>query len=168
MTKNNKVRTLAGLAIAAAVVGIIAVGVSFAQQPAGPPHGKMMMGRGSMGGGPFAEIRRGLAQLGLTDQQKTQIKAIFAGHKADIQGFASRMQPARQALHNAITSGADEAAIRKAAAGVAAVEADMAVFHAAVRTQVFAVLTPDQQAKASQLQQQTQQRWMGRRRGPRF
>ncbi len=175
MTKNSKVRTLVGLAIAATVVGIIAVGVSFAQQPAGPPRGGMMMGRGAimggrgpMGGGPFAEIRRGLAQLGLTDQQKTQIKAIFQGHKADIQGFASRMPPARQALHHAIVSGADEAAIRQAAAGVAAVEADMAVFRAAVRAQVFTVLTPDQQAKANQLQQQAQQRWMGRRKGPGF
>ncbi len=175
MTKNTKVRSLVGLAIAAGVVGIIAAGVIFAQQPAGPAPGGMMMGRGQMmggrgpmGGGPFAGIRRGLAQLGLSDQQKTQIKAIFAGHKADLEGFASRMQPARQALHQAIVSGADEAAIRKAAAGVAAVEADMAVFHAAVRAQVFAVLTPEQQAKANQLQVQAPQRWMGRRMGRGF
>jgi Spy/CpxP family protein refolding chaperone len=51
---------------------------------------------------------------------------------------------------------------------VAAVEADMAVFRATVRAQVFAVLTPDQQAKANQLQQEAQQRWMGRRKGPGF
>lgn len=42
----------------------------------------------------------------------------------------------------------------------------MAVFRAAVRAQVFAVLTPDQQAKAAQLQQQMQQRRMGRGWGP--
>ena len=128
MTKNSKVRTFAGLAIAAAVVGFIAVGASFSQQPAGPPSGGMMMGRGPMGGhgpmgGPFMAIRRGLAQLGLTDQHKTQIKAIFTGHKADIQGFAARMTPARQALNGAIWSGADEATIRANAADVAAVQA---------------------------------------------
>jgi Spy/CpxP family protein refolding chaperone len=168
MTKNSKVRMFVGLAIAAAVVGIIAVGVSYAQQPPPPPHGRMMMGpHGPMMGGPFAQIRRGFAQLGLSDQQKTQIKTIFQGHKADMQGFAARMQPARQALNAAIVGG-DEATIRSAAAGVAAVEADMAVFRATVRAQVFAVLTPDQQAKANQLQQEAQQRWMGRRKGPGF
>jgi protein CpxP len=128
----------------------------------------MMGGRGPMGGGPFAGIRRGLAQLGLTDQQKTQIKAIFEGHKTDFQGFAARMQPARQALQTAIVKGADEATIRAKAADVATVEADLAVFRATVHTQVFAVLTPDQQAKATQLQQQAPQRWKGRRKGPGF
>jgi Spy/CpxP family protein refolding chaperone len=173
MTKNSKVRGFLGLAIVAAVVGVIAVGASFAQQPAGPPSGGMMMGRGPMGGhgpmgGPFMAIRRGLAQLGLTDQQKTQIKAIFAGHKPDAQGFAARMQPARQALDKAIWSGADESTIRAKAAEVAAVQSDMDVFRATVHAQVFAVLTPDQQAKANQLQQQAQTRGMGRRKGPGF
>ena len=61
MTKNSKVRGFLGLAIVAAVVGVIAVGASFAQQPAGPPSGGMMMGRGPMGGhgpmgGPFMAI----------------------------------------------------------------------------------------------------------------
>jgi Spy/CpxP family protein refolding chaperone len=164
---------LAGLAIAVAVVGVIAAGAIFAQQPAGPPNGGMMMGRGPMGGhgpmgGPFMAIRRGLAQLGLTDQQKTQIKAIFAGHKSDLQGFAAKMKPARQALNNAIWTGADEATIRAKAADVAAVQADMDVFRATVHAQVFAVLTPDQQAKAKQLQQQAQTRGMGRRMGRGF
>ncbi len=170
MTKNSKVRTLVGLAIGAVVVGVIAVGVSFAQQPAGPAGGGMMGrgpwmgGRGPMGG-PFMGIRRGLAQLGLTDQQKTQIKAIFDGHKTDIQGFAARMKTARQALDAAIWSGADEATIRAKAADVAAVQADMAVFRATIHTQVFAVLTPDQQAKANQLHQQGPWRRMGGRKG---
>ncbi len=166
MTKDSKVRLVVGLAVAAAVVGFIAVGASYAQQPPPPPHRGMWMGHGPMMGGPFAQIRRGLRQLGLSDQQKSQIQTIFQGHKTDLQGFAARMQPARKALNDAITSGANEATIRQAAGGVAAVEADMAVFRAAVRAQVFAVLTPDQQAKAAQLQQQMQQRRMGRGWGP--
>lgn len=170
MTKNSKVRTVAGLAIAAAVVGVIAAGVTFAQQPAGPPSGGMKMGRCQMGGrgptgGPLMGIRRGLAQLGLTDQQKTQIQAVFAGHKADFQGFAARMKTARQALDGAIWAGTDEATIRAKSADVAAVQADLAVLRAAVHAQVFAVLTPDQQAKATALRQQAQQRRMGHRKG---
>ena len=187
MTKNSKVQTLGGLAIAVAVVGVIAAGVIFAQQPAGPPsggmmgrggmvgqHGPMMGGRGAMMGGrgamggPFMAIHRGLAQLGLTDQQKTQINAIFDGHKTDLEGFAAKMMPARQALNAAVTSGADEATIRAKAADVAAVEADMAVFRAAMHAKVFAVLTPDQQARAAQLKQQAPQRGQGWRKGPGF
>ena len=114
-------------------------------------------------GGQFMGIHRGLAQLGLTDQQRTQSKAIFEGHKADVQGFAARMQPARQALNDAIRGGADEATIRAKAADIAAVQADMAVLRAKVHAQVFAVLTPDQQAKAAQLQQQAPQRRRGSR-----
>ena len=195
MTKNSKVRMFVGLAAAAAVIGTIAVGVSYAQQPPAQPRGGMMMGgqgpamggrgqmmncrcemtggggrmmrgRGRMMDGEFAEARWGLGQLGLSDQQKTQIKGIFENHKTDLQGFATRMQPARQALNAAVRSGATEATIRAKAADVAAVEADMAVLRAAVHAQVFAVLTPEQQAKAKQLQEQAKQRWMGQRKGP--
>ena len=148
MTKDSKVRTVLGVAVAAALVGTVAIGVTYADQQAPNGGGMMMRGHRMMAGGPLGAMRRGLSQLELSDQQKTQIKAIFQGHKADIQDFATKMRPARQALNNAITSGADETAIRAAAAGVAAVEADMAVFRAAVRAQVFAVLTSDQQAKA--------------------
>jgi periplasmic protein CpxP/Spy len=177
MTKNSKVRTLVGAAVAITVVGVIAAGAIFAeQQPAGPQGRGMMMGRGQMMGGrgpmggPMMGIGRGLGQLGLTDQQKTQVKAIFDGHKTDMQGFQTRMQTARKALDDAIWSGADEAAIRAKAADVAAVQADMDVFRSTVHAQVFAVLTPDQQAKASQLHQQGPmgQRGRGFRKGPGF
>ncbi len=183
MTKNSKVRMFLGLTVAVAVVGVIAAGAIFAQQPPpGPPsggttgRGPMMGGRGPMMGsrgpmgGPFMGIRRGLAQLGLTDQQKTQITTIFQGHQTDMQGFATRMKTAQKALTDAIWSGADEATIRAKSADVAAVQADMAVFRSTVHAQVFAVLTPDQQAKANQLRAQAQNSPRGRmwRKGPGF
>jgi protein CpxP len=165
---------LVGMAFAAAVVGMVAVGVGYAQQPPAPPNGGMaagqcpqmgpggrgqMMGpRGMRAAGPFAGARMFLGQLGLSDQQKTQVKGIFEDHKADMKKFQERMRPARQALNAAILGGADEATIRARAADVAAVQADMDVFHAQVRAQVLAVLTPEQQAKAKELQQQMQQR----------
>lgn len=185
MTKNSKVRMLVGLAFAAGVIGMVAAGVSYAQQPPAPPsggtaagqcpmmgpggQGQMMGRRGMMGprgmraAGPLARARMFLGQLGLSDQQKTEVKGILQGHKADVQKFQARMQPARQALSAAIMGGADEATIRARAADVAAVQADMDVFRAQVRAQVFGVLTPEQQAKAKELQQQMQQRMQQRR-----
>ena len=106
-------------------------------------------GRGPMGG----MILRGLAQLNLTADQKTQIKAIAESHKADRKALADRMIAARGALRDAITADkVDEAAIRAKAADVAAIDADAAVLDAQVHAQVFALLTPDQQAKAKQLE----------------
>jgi protein CpxP len=152
-----------GLAVAAALVGFLAVGATSAQQSAGQPQGGTVMGRGGMmgrcgmmgrgaRGGPMGGARLFLGQLGLSDDQRAQVKSILAGHQADFQALQTKMRPARQALQNAIMNGADEATIRQAAAGVAAAQADGAVLRAHVHAQVFAVLTPDQQAKAKQLQ----------------
>ncbi len=177
MTKNSKVRGLVGIAMAAGAIGLVAAGVSYAQQPPPPPgqggqgqckmmggQGHMMGGRGMMGqrgmraGGPLAGARMFLGRLGLSDQQKTQVQGIIQGHKADVQALAAKMRPARQALNAAIMGGADEQTIRARAADVAAAQANMDVLRATVRAQVFAVLTPEQQAKAKELQQQMQQR----------
>ena len=48
--------------------------------------------------------------------------------------------------------------MRTKAAELAAVEADAAVLHAKVHSEVFAVLTPEQQAKAAELKAQRQAR----------
>jgi Spy/CpxP family protein refolding chaperone len=151
MTKDSKVRLGVGLVVATLVVGTIAIGVTYAQQ-AVPPRGGMMMGaRGLMGGGRLLALRHGLAQLGLSDQQKQQIKGIVSGRKDKIQAFAGQVRDARRALGDAIANDADEATIRQKSADLAKVQADVAVFGAQLRKDVFSVLTPDQQAKAKTL-----------------
>jgi len=151
MTKDSKVRTLAGLAVVALVVGVIGIGVTFAHRAGQGQGAAAMGGRGMMAGGPLGAMHRTLAQLGLTDDQKQQIKGIAQGHKADLQAFAERMRQSRVALADAIVNGGDEAAIRAKSADLAKVQADLAVLGAQVRKEVFAVLTPDQQAKAKTL-----------------
>jgi Spy/CpxP family protein refolding chaperone len=130
--------------------------------PGGMGHGPGMRGGpGMMGGpgGPLGLIGRGLHALDLTDEQREKIRAIAESHRDELKAIADRGQPAREALHDAVTAPvADENAIRAAAAGVAAVEVDAALLHAKVHAEVFSVLTPDQQKKAEELRARMQER----------
>ncbi len=152
---------------------LVAVGITAAAIAASPqntsqgprPFSGRMGGPGGMG-----MLRRFGSQLGLTDAQKDQIKTIMQSHRDELQGLGQRAADARQALHQAeLTDPVDEGAIRDKSTALAAVEADLAVSRAHIRSEVFQVLTPDQQAKAKQLAAQMQQRmqnrrqWMGRR-----
>jgi Spy/CpxP family protein refolding chaperone len=151
MNGNARTRTLAGMALGVLAVGAAAVGVSDAQQPA-RQRGQMTMRRaGTMPSGPLFAMRRGLAQLGLSVEQRQQIKSIVQAREAEIEGLRRAMRQARRGIADAIANDAGEAAIRARAAELAKVEADLAVFRAALRTQVIGVLTPEQQARAKDL-----------------
>ena len=156
---------LASLATTLGVVmvaglGIVALG---AQQGAGQGRGFGASGRpGGQGPGMFAGrggrgpmammMMHGLRQLNLTDDQKTQIKQIRESNKEGTQAIAKRMIAAREALGDVATADTVvEADIRAKAADVAAVEVDAALLRAKVHAQVFALLTPEQKAKAKEL-----------------
>ena len=181
---NSKSLRLVALSIAVVFVAAIAVVSLGAQQ--GPPQGRgrgmgpgQGMGPGGMGGpgsgrgfgmmrgpmgpggrGPMGQmLMHGLGQLNLTDAQKEQIKAAMESHKDEFKAIADRMIASREALGDTVTAGGfDEAAIRAKAAEVAAVEADAAVLRAKVHAQVFALLTPEQQARANQLRAEAKDR----------
>ncbi len=155
MTTKHGVGIAAGLAVLVLVVGVAAV-VTYAQQ-AGTTSPQPTQHYASRRG-PLAALRHGLAQLGLSDDQKQQIKGILQGHKTDLQTFSDRRRQARRALVDAIAGGETEAVIRQKSADLAQVQADFAVFAATLHKQVFAVLTPDQQAKAAALRAQARDR----------
>jgi Spy/CpxP family protein refolding chaperone len=131
----------------------MAIGVAHAQQAgAGQGNGQAAVGgRGMMGRGPLAMMRLGLEQLGLSPEQKQQVRGILQGSAAEIKSLGAQMRTARRAVNNAIANDEGEAAIRAASAEMAKVQADLAVLRAGVRKQVFGVLTPEQQAKAKEL-----------------
>jgi periplasmic protein CpxP/Spy len=144
-------------ALVVAVAGsFAAAGVVQAQDGFGPGHG----GRGGFARhGGFAAAGLPLRALNLTDQQKEQVKGIFAQHKAELQQVRQRIRTAMEAQHAAAqATPPDDAAIRAQATTLAAAQADLAVAMAHIRTEVFAVLTPDQQQKAQELQQQRAQK----------
>jgi Spy/CpxP family protein refolding chaperone len=100
-----------------------------------------------MGGG-FA----GMRQLGLTDDQRQQIRAAMTSHQDEVKGVFERVRKAREAQQAAIEQvPLNEPQIRAASSELAAAEADAAVLRARVHEQIFSVLTPEQQTKAKAL-----------------
>lgn len=104
-----------------------------------------------------------LGGLDLTEAQREQVRAIMEAQQPSTQPLLDRAQTARQALQAAIeTRPVDEAMIRSRSAELAAVEADLAVSRAHLQAQVWAILTPEQQAqhdeRRAQREQQREQR----------
>jgi Spy/CpxP family protein refolding chaperone len=166
MNANGRFGWMTGLAVAVLMLGTLAVGVTYAQQGARANGGRWRQGL-MMRQGPMGMMRMNLGQLGLTDQQRQQVKSILENHKADFQGLRDRAMPARQALGDAIAAG-DEGAIRHRSTELSAVQTDTAVLASRVRAEISKILTPEQQQKAQALRQQVQQRTKERRggRGP--
>ena len=177
---------LAGVAVVTAAIGFATTvqlsarpGQSGGQDAAGPGgrRGPGMMAQGMMGpggrgmrggpGGPFGMAALPLRELGLTDAQHEQVKAVMESHRDEQKAIGGRMMTARKALQEAIAADTtDEAAIREKAAEVGAVEADAAVLQARIRTEIFALLTPEQVKKAKDLRAEMENRMKdGRGRG---
>jgi len=134
--------------------------------PGGP------MGRGGpMGpGDPMGMLRMLGPRIGLTDAQKDQIKTVAESHRDEWKALGDRARAAHEALHDAVTADTvDEALIRQCSAGVAAVDADMAVAQARTHAEVFQLLTAEQkeQLRAFQAEAKTrmEQHAKGRGRG---
>lgn len=115
------------------LAGVLAAGTALAQ-PA-PGH--------------FARaIRAAMATLDLSDEQKDEIKAIFASHKDDGTAFHAQVKADRDALKAAASAEKPDAvlvgtAFLKVRADRQAAAAKMK----AVRAEIDAVLTPEQRAK---------------------
>jgi Spy/CpxP family protein refolding chaperone len=90
--------------------------------------------------------------LGLSADQKAQVKAILRSHAADIETQMTAGAAARHALHDAIKAQpVDESAIRARAAEAGAVHANGAVLFAKIRAEVLPILTTDQKQKLQSL-----------------
>ena len=140
----NVTRTV--IATTAAAVMLTGVGATALAQGRGP---------GGRGGGMRMEMQHGLRQLDLTAEQREQVRAVFEQHRAEQQAIRERAAAARRALREAeLAQPLNEGVIREKAAELASVEADAAVLRAQVHSEVFRLLTPEQQAKARSLREQ--------------
>ena len=121
-------------------------GIGGPGRPGGPggPGGPMgMMGPGGLP----------LFQLDLTDTQREQVKGIFDRYQPDIQAAMKKERDAREAQRKAIeTVPLNEALVRQAADALGAANAELAVLQARVHSEIYQLLTPDQQKKLQDLQ----------------
>lgn len=86
-----------------------------------------------------------LAELGITEQQKEQIKTVMLTNAPAVKPLIQQFVQERRALTDLVTATpVNEAAIRAQVAKVAAVGADLAVKHAHIAEQIRPILTPEQ------------------------
>ena len=138
----------------AGVVAIVmlAAGAAVAQGPrGGGPGGRSgMMGRG--GGLP-------LAALNLTQPQQDVIRDLRERNREAVSKFEQRLRDAQIAHRNALnTIPANEASIRAATLALAEVQADIAIEQARLQTEIWNLLTPEQQKEAQQIRDQQSER----------
>lgn len=97
-------------------------------------------------------------QLNLTEAQQTEIKGIMAAEKTKIKPLMQQLRQNEQAEQASINGTFDENQARAFAGKRAQLTADLIVEKERMRSQVYAVLTPEQRQKALQLMQERQQR----------
>lgn len=97
--------------------------------------------------------------LGLSREQKEQIKAIFRKHRDEIAPLRDEMVSGRRELRNLIRSDKpDEAVIREQVSKIAATSGNLAVGRAKMYQEVRALLTPEQIRKFQALQEKRDRR----------
>ena len=96
-------------------------------------------------------------QLDLTEAQQTQIKGIMASEKTKIKPMMQQLRQNQQAEDASMNGTFDENQARAFANKQAQLMTDLIVEKERMRSQVYAVLTPEQRQKALQLMQERQQ-----------
>jgi Spy/CpxP family protein refolding chaperone len=92
-------------------------------------------------------------QLQLTPDQRKQIKTIVAADKSTLRPLVQEMRAARKDLRATIQTGnTSEAAVRAAAAKVAAIEADLAVERMKLFAQIAPILTDAQKQQLATIE----------------
>lgn len=104
---------------------------------------------------PFRAMRGGFLarhiadDLNLTPDQKSQIKTILTNERPTIQSLRQQIEADNQQLHSKTTF--DESFVRSVAQQESSTLTDAIVEREKIRSEIFAVLTPDQQQKLEQI-----------------
>jgi Spy/CpxP family protein refolding chaperone len=169
---------LAGSAVLAATVIMLAPSLAQGQQqPApdstqvGPPRPGRGFGPGRGPGGPGG-FGMGLRGADLTDAQREQVRAIQQRHAQEMQPLMERARAAHKALSDAIhASPVDVNQLRVAANEVGAAESELAFVRAQIESEMLTVLTAEQRQQLETRRQEMEARrgemqQRGRRGGP--
>jgi protein CpxP len=152
------------------MAGAVALNGNLALAGENPAAAAQVSGRHGHGEGQHERGQHLLARLtknlGLSEQQKSQVAALFKENQAQAKPLYAGMKAERGALRTLVHSGsADEAAIRAQSAKVAAIQADLAVQRAKGARQLQALLTPEQRTKLQGLMAEREKKHHGKRHG---
>ena len=136
------------LATGVAMVALLATSVVFAQGPRGGGAFGGRGGRGPMGPG----LGLALGQLNLTEAQREQVREIRERNREQIQSLAQRLGEATEKQRQAIeTLPVNEALITSATQDMAMAQVEVAIQEARLNSEIWSILTPEQQAQATKL-----------------
>lgn len=150
------------LTVAILSIILVAMGAMFifAQDGTSNKDGKRGFGKRSghhRGGG----MRGGmmLRGLDLTDEQKAQVKTIMQSSKETSKPIRQQMKANREKLQTLSDSGNfDQSQVQAIANQQGALSAQMIVEKEKVKSQINAILTPEQKAKAAEMKAQFKQK----------
>jgi len=136
--------------------GVLAAGAGVFAQDGARDGGRRGGPRGEFAGRDAGLPLRG---VDLTDAQKQQIQALTTQNREQNRAVFERLRSANDAFDKAVdASPLNEQAIRAAAQSVAMARGDAAIVQAKLRTQIFALLTPEQQAQVTKLRNERDNR----------
>ena len=131
----------------AAAAAAVALSGLFAARLAAHPSGTSPEGRAPR------MYRRAVRELGLTDDQQTRVRGVLRAHADAIEAQIQAAARSRRALRAATqTQPFDETQIRQLASQLGQVRADGAVLRARIRSEIWPILTAEQQEKARSLE----------------
>ena len=149
MTKRTTWAAAVGLALAVAGAGTVAI--------AGESGHRGSHGRGGFG-------FRGFRGLDLTEEQRTQAKAIFEEQRKASEPQRAQMHELRKQMREQLDSGkADATAIGQLAIQTHAIGSQLREARERGHERLLAILTPEQKAKLEQMKSERGKRGFGRR-----
>ena len=94
----------------------------------------------------------GFAALDLSEAQRGQVRDVMQRHRGEMQEAGKRLHEAHSAQRAAVeTVPVNEGLVRSTSQALAEAQTDMALLQARVHSEVWTLLTPEQQQKAKEL-----------------
>lgn len=136
------------IAALAVLMGTVAGHSQTADTPASPPmHHRMGMGMGI--GGHMGFLAK---QLNLTDDQKSQMKAIWQKEKPAMKPLFQQQRMIDQQLRQYVEGSFDQDKVQALANQKAQIQAQMTIAETRIHNQMYQLLTPDQQSQLKQME----------------
>lgn len=138
------------LVTAAALLLVVSFGAGVHAQDKGGPFGRR---------GPGGRGFPALAGLDLSDAQHEQVREVMGRYRDQMREAGTRLHDAHDAQRAAVEAvPVNEGLIRSTSQALATAQTEMALLRARIHTDVWSLLTPEQQEKAKQLKSQRETR----------